>query len=146
MFGGLLLLFSRQWVGLAAFSVLVVLPTLLWNHYIARVVGAFDPVAYLKQYRFVIWLWEDLGPLSWSGRIYRLAHNAARQGLYFFQAYAFVPAMLAVWGALLYCGRSRMRWAVVFAYALSVYLLFLASNFVMPRLMFMTWPVVYFFA
>jgi hypothetical protein len=141
----LILLFTRRLVPLVCFSAFVLLPTLGWNYYMGQIVGAYHPHEYLQKYRFVVWLWQDLGPLPWAGRLARLADNAGRQLLCFFQAFSFFPAVLALVGVLLRNSIPR-KWLVLVAFAISLYLLFLASDFVRPRLLFIAWPVVYFFA
>jgi len=145
MFAGLLLLFTRRWAGLVAFCVLTLLPTTLWNYYMSKIVGAFDPAAYLKEYKFIVWLPQELGPASWPDRFLILWKNLERQIICFFQAFAYVPVVLAFLGMIVSRVIPKQGW-VLGAFFLSFYILFLASNFIMPRLLFMTWPVIYVFA
>jgi len=145
VFAGLLLLFTRRFAGLAAFSIAVILPTLVWNFYMAKIVGAYDPRKYLNDYRFVIWLFQDLPPASWPQRIAILWHNLWLQIVSFGQAYAFVPVALAAVGlATHHRAIPRQGW-VLAAFFAGLYVMFLASNFIRPRLMFISWPVVYYF-
>lgn len=146
IFVGLLLLLSRRWVGVLTFSAATLLPTLLWNYYMARIVKAYDPAEYLRQYKFVVWLWQDLGNLPWSERLAAIGKNFTTQVVCLGRAYAYVPLIVAAIGIALGRNTIPRRGILLACFFMSLYLLFLASNFIMPRLMFLSWPAVYFFA
>lgn len=145
IFGGLLLLFTRRWAGLAAFCVTAVAPTLAWNYYMAKVVGAFDPAAYLNEYKFVVWLVDlartGVGPLA-NG----IVRNFITQAIAFGWAFWFVPVAMAAVG--LAVGRTTLPRPrlVTGAFVFALYALLLLSNVIYPRISFMAWPAVYFFA
>jgi hypothetical protein len=144
LFVGLLLLWKRMWAGLVAFGVMCVLPTTLWMHYITNIGKFFDPVIYYQEYQFMVWIWKELLPADAVNKLRLLGTNLQNQITTLLQAFVYVPVLLMIVGLTLQ--RVRSQGIVVGAFFLSLYGAMLASNFTMPRIMFMTWPFVFFFA
>lgn len=144
LMGAVWLSARKAWRPLAGFLLASLLPTTAWLYYIVRVIRVFDPADYYPHYQFVTWLFTDLLPAPAAGKIELLGANLTRQVVSFLQAFIWVPVLLACVGAV--ARRPKHAGAFLGLFFLSQYVMFLASNFVRDRLMFWTWPVVYFFA
>ena len=142
---GIILVANRRYVAAAAFAAAAAVPTLAWNYYIVKVVGAYDPAAYFRQYGFGVWILQLIRVPP--GEALRLvSDNLGRQSHAF--AYAFPWPVLAAAAAGVLTRRFTRPGVGLYAAALvfSTAALMFVSNFVMPRLWFMAWPAVYLFA
>ena len=142
--GVLFLLWRRRWAGAAAFLAVSLVPGALWRHYIVDVRHIFDPERYRREYNYILWFTDTLFHQPLPVKVERFAGNLWRQALSFARAFVFVVPVAAAAG--LWLKPLRRQWVPLAIFLLSFSALQLGSNFIMPRISFMAWPVVYLFA
>ena len=143
LMGCLLLAARKSWRALVAFLLTSLLPTAAWLFYVIRA-GIFHPADYYGHYGFVTWLFTYLLPAPAPDKIQTLGMLFDLQVDSFLIAFVWIPVLLFCVGVAKW--RVPNKQAFLWIFFLSQYLMFTASQFVRSRLMFWTWPVVYFFA
>jgi hypothetical protein len=139
-----LLLWARHFRYTLLYAAVVFLPYLLWVLIVRFLMHTPFVIAGVEDYNFISWLQENFARLSLWGQIQYVARTIARFGWHLLKGFVFVPVVLSFVG--LATSRMTGKWLLYLAHGVAYFLMFFAMNLVTPRMTFMLYPVILFFA
>jgi hypothetical protein len=144
LFFFVLLVWIRHYRYAVLYLLVVPLPYVLWMTIVRSILHAPFTIDGVEHYGFVTWLLRDLAPAGLREQIRYSVHSAARFGWHVLKAFVFVPVVLSLVG--LAASRVRGKWVLYGAYCGAYFIMFFAMNLISPRMAFMLYPVIVFFA
>ncbi len=135
---------KRLWGAAILFVAAATIPTVCWLFYVIKVAHIFEPAKYAERHGFLVWFAETLFSVPFKEKVFRLSGNFLRQVIGTFQAFLFLPVLAALLGMIKRPVIGQWPYIILFFGSFSA--MFFASNFIQPRICFMMWPVIFYYA
>jgi hypothetical protein len=139
-----LLLWIKQYRRALLYLLIVPVPYVIWMGIVRYVLRSEFAVPEVASYGFVAWLMQDFARAGVLEQVRIVARWLARFGWHLLKGFVFVPVILSLLGV----ARSRLsgRWLLYSLHMASYFVMFFAMNLISPRMTFMLYPVILFFA